>query len=186
MKSNEQPPVVFLVGFMGAGKSAVGQYLAEHYRWRFADLDRMIEEGQGRTIAQIFQNSGEAAFRKLETEALRRLLSQNLPSPPQIVALGGGAYAREDNARMIREAGGMVVFLDAPVEELLLRCRRDTKSHARPLLESESVFRRLYEERKPHYYRASLRIETAEKKIEEVACEVARHLREANILREES
>ena len=186
MTSNEQSPVVFLVGFMGAGKSAVGQYLAEHYRWRFADLDRMIEEHECRTIAQIFQNSGEAAFRKLETEALRRLLSQKLPSRPQIVALGGGAYAREENERMIREAGGMVVFLDAPVEELLLRCRCDMKPHPRPLLESETVFRRLYEERKPHYYRAGLRIDTAEKKIEEVARQVAHHLREANILREES
>ncbi len=186
MKSNEQPPVVFLVGFMGAGKSAVGQYLAEHHRRRFADLDRMIEEREGRAIVEIFQNSGEAAFRKLESEALRGLLGGKLPSPPEIVALGGGAYAREENARIIREAGGVVVFLDAPVEELLLRCRRDTQPHERPLLREESVFRRLYEERKPHYYRANFRVETTGKPVEEVAREVARVLGTANILWEES
>jgi shikimate kinase len=186
LKRNEQPPVVFLVGFMGAGKSTVGQYLAEHHQRRFADLDRMIEEREGRTIITIFQNSGEAAFRKLESEALRELLSGKLTAAPQIVALGGGAYAREENARMIREAGGIVVFLDAPVEELLLRCRRDTQPHERPLLENEGVFRRLYEERKPHYDRANLRVETAGKPIEEVARAVAHALRKANILREES
>jgi len=186
LKSNEQPPVVFLVGFMGAGKSAVGQSLAERHRRRFADLDRMIEEREGRTIIEIFQNSGEAAFRKLESEALRRLLRGELPLPPEIVALGGGAYAREENARMIREAGGMVVFLDAPVEELLLRCRRDTQPHERPLLQNESVFRRLYEERKPHYYRANLRVLTAGKPIEQVAGELAQALRKANIVWEES
>jgi len=186
LKSNEQPPVVFLVGFMGAGKSAVGQYLAERHQQRFADLDRMIEEREGRAIVEIFQNSGEAAFRKLESEALRRLLDGELPMAPQIVALGGGAYAREENARMIREAGGVVVFLDAPVDELLRRCRRDTQPHERPLLQNEGVFRRLYEERKPHYYRANLRVETAGKPIDQVAREVAREVRKANILWEES
>jgi shikimate kinase len=177
---------VFLVGFMGAGKSAVGQHLAERHRRRFADLDRMIEEREGRTIIEIFQNSGEDAFRKLESNALRGLLAGQLPSAPEIVALGGGAYVREENARTIREAGGIVVFLDAPVEELLLRCRRDTQPHERPLLRDESVFRRLYEERKPHYYRANLRVETAGKPIEQVASEVTHQLRKANILWEES
>jgi shikimate kinase len=178
--------MVFLVGFMGAGKSAVGQYLAEHHQRRFADLDRLIEEREGRTIIEIFQNSGEAAFRKLESEALGRLLTGEVPSPPEIVALGGGAYIREENARRIREAYGVVVFLDAPVEELLVRCRSDRQPHERPLLRDESVFRRLYEERKPHYYRANFRVETAGKPIGEVAREVARALRQENILWEES
>jgi len=186
LKSNEQPPVVFLVGFMGAGKSAVGQYLAQHCRQRFADLDRVIEEREGRTIAEIFQNSGEAAFRRLETETLRTLLSQDIPSPPQIVALGGGAYAREENVRMIREAGGVAIFLDAPVEELLLRCRREPNAHVRPNLQNESVFRRLCEERKPLYYRANFRVDTAGKPIEEVAHEVVSELGKAKILWEES
>ena len=102
------------------------------------------------------------------------------------VALGGGAYAREENVRMIREASAVAVFLDAPMEELLLRCRREPNAHVRPNLQNESVFRRLYEERKPLYYRANFRGDTAGKPIEEVAHEVVRELGKAKILWEES
>jgi len=178
--------VVFLVGFMGAGKSAVGQHLAHRKGWRFTDLDDVIEEHAGRTIAQIFKNSGEEAFRKLETQALGMLLGQRLASLPHIVALGGGAYAREENERMIREAGGVAVFLDAPAEELLRRCRAELQARVRPNLQNESVFRRLYEERKPHYSRANFHVETAGKQIEQIAIEVEQMLRKADILWEES
>lgn len=178
--------MIFLVGFMGAGKSAVGQYLAQHKGWPFTDLDRLIEKQEGRLIAAIFQNSGEAAFRKLETETLRKLLAQRPSSLPHIVALGGGAYAREENASMIRETGGIVAFLDAPVDELLQRCRAEQGTHERPLLQNETVFRRLYEERKPHYSRANVHIDTAGKPIEEVAREVGQWLKNANIVWEES
>lgn len=177
--------MVFLVGFMGAGKSAVGQYLAEHKAWRFTDLDRLIEKQERQTIAEIFQNSGEAAFRRLETEALRQLLSDPSSSLPHIVALGGGAYVRKENARMIREGGGIVVFLDAPIEELLRRCRAEHGAD-RPLLRDEGVFRRLYEERKPHYSQAHFQADTAGKAIADVAREVEQWLTRASIVREES
>jgi shikimate kinase len=163
----------------------VGQYLARHKGWRFTDLDRLIEEHQGRTIAAIFQKSGEAEFRKLETEHLQKLIAQPRARLPHIVALGGGAYAREENARMIRAAGGVVVFLDAPIEELLRRCRAEISGPVRPNLQNEKVFRRLYEERMPHYSRASFRIETLGRPIEEVALEIEQELRKASILWEE-
>jgi len=184
LKSNEQPPLVFLVGFMGAGKSAVGQYLALHKGWSFTDLDRLIEKQEGRIIAAIFQNSGEAAFRKLESEALRELLKAPPSSLPHIVALGGGAYAREENSRMIREAGGVVVFLDAPIEELLRRCRAE-RGAERPLLQDEAMFRRLYEERKPYYSRAQFHADTSGKAVPEVAREIEQWLKQANVVREE-
>ena len=177
--------MVFLVGFMGAGKSAVGQYLAQHKGWPFTDLDRLIEKQEGRIIAAIFQNSGEAAFRELESQALRQLLSGARSSLPHIVALGGGAYAREENSRMISEAGGVVVFLDAPIEELLRRCRAE-RGAERPLLQNEDVFRRLYEERKPYYSRARFHADTAGKTVAEVARDIAHWLRDANIVREDS
>ena len=176
--------MVFLVGFMGAGKSAVGEYLAEHKGWPFTDLDRLIEKQEGRIIAAIFQNSGEAAFRKLESEALRQLLKAPL-SLPHIVALGGGAYAQEENSRMIGEAGGVVVFLDAPIEELLRRCRAE-RGADRPLLQDEAVFRRLYEERKPYYSRAHFHANTSGKAVPEVAREIEQWLKQANVVREES
>jgi shikimate kinase len=186
LKNNDQPPAVFLIGFMGAGKSTVGQYLARHKGWRFTDLDRLIEEHEGRTIAAIFQKSGEAVFRKLETEHLQKLLGQPRSPLPHIVALGGGAYAREENARMIRAAGGVVIFLDAPMEELLRRCRAELNAHVRPNLQDEKIFRRLYEERMAHYARANVRIDTTDRQVEEVAREVEQWLRKANILWEES
>jgi shikimate kinase len=186
LKNNEQPHAVFLIGFMGAGKSTVGQHLARHKGWRFTDLDRLIEEQEGRTIAAIFQKSGEAVFRKLETEHLQRLLAEPRSPLPHIVALGGGAYAREENARMIRAAGGVVIFLDAPMEELLRRCRAELNAHVRPNLQDEKIFRRLYEERMAHYARANVRIDTMGRQVEEVAHEVEQWLRKANILWEES
>lgn len=171
---------------MGAGKSTVGQYLARHKGWPFTDLDRRIEDHEGRTIAAIFQKSGEAEFRRLESDHLQKLLAEPRSSVPHVVALGGGAYVREENARMIRAAGGVVIFLDAPIEELLRRCRADSAGHIRPNLQNEKVFRRLYEERMPHYSRASVRIETTGKPIEEVALAVEQWLRKAKILWEES
>ena len=177
--------MVFLVGFMGAGKSAVGQYLAQHRGWPFTDLDRLIEKQEGRKIAAIFQNSGEAAFRRLESQALRQLLNARPSSLPHIVALGGGAYAQEENSRMIGEAGGVVVFLDAPVDELLRRCRAE-RGAERPLLREEAVFRRLYEERKPYYSRAHFHADTSGKAVVEVAREIEQWMARANIIREES
>src|ERR1700742_4694212 len=83
--------VVFLVGFMGAGKSSVGLLLSRDLHWRFEDLDERIQSREGRSIEQIFHESGEAGFRKAEHAALRELLFE-FNSSPAVVALGGGAF----------------------------------------------------------------------------------------------
>jgi shikimate kinase len=161
---------VFLVGFMGAGKTSVGRALSRRLGSPFEDLDDRIQHREGKTIEQIFRDSGEAEFRRAETAALRELLGE-LRSSSRVVALGGGAFAQADNAVLIEGAEVRSVFLDAPVEELLRRCEQEPKE--RPLRQNPQQFRELYEKRRPSYMRAALRIETSGKDVDTVAAEVA-------------
>jgi shikimate kinase len=161
---------VFLVGFMGAGKTSVGRALSHRLGLSFDDLDDRIQHREGKTIEQIFRESGEGEFRRAETAALRELLGE-LGRSPRVVALGGGAFAQADNAALIEEAKVHSVFLDAPVEELLRRCEQEAKE--RPLRQNPKQFRELYERRRQDYLRAGLRIETNGKDVDAVAAEVA-------------
>jgi shikimate kinase len=161
---------VFLVGFMGAGKTSVGRALSRRLGLPFEDLDDRIQLREGKTIEQIFRESGEAEFRKAETTALRELLAE-LGSSRRVVALGGGAFVQPDNAALIEEAKVHSVFLDAPVEELLRRCVEEATE--RPLRQNPEQFRELYEKRRRSYMRAAVRIETDGKDVDTVAVEVA-------------
>ena len=162
-------PAVFLIGFMGAGKSSVGQALSRRLGWPFEDLDERIMARTGRTIEQIFGEAGEAGFRDLEHAALQEVVTE-LGASPRIVALGGGAFVQAENARLLERAGVEIVFLDAPVEELWRRCAEQQLE--RPLRRDEQQFRRLYQERRPHYGKAPWCIETSGKNVEAVAAEV--------------
>lgn len=161
---------VFLVGFMGAGKTSVGRVLSEHLGWPFEDLDDRIEAKAGCSIEAIFQHSGEAGFRRAETGALRELLA-GLGAEPKIVALGGGAMAQSENGRLLQQAGGTVVFLDAPAEELFRRCEEERRK--RPLRGDLAQFRELYEQRRPCYMTAARCIHTSGKDLDTIAREVA-------------
>ncbi len=162
---------VFLVGYMGAGKTSVGRYVAERLRWDFVDLDKEIEASTGRTVAEIFEQDGEAVFRRMESTALAALLGELATGRPTLVALGGGCFAQPANIGLLGEFGAPVIFLEAPAEELWKRTR--DAGTARPLRTDETVFRKRLEERTPHYERATHRVETAGKSISEVAAEVA-------------
>jgi shikimate kinase len=115
---------VFLIGFMGAGKTAVGGALAQKLGWNFIDLDERIEQQAKHTIAEIFETLGEPVFRRIENEQLSRLLERDL-TKSAVVALGGGAFAQPAIAEKLREAKVPVIFLDAP-----LRRRAATKASA--------------------------------------------------------
>jgi shikimate kinase len=161
---------VFLVGFMGAGKTTVGRALSRRLGLPFEDLDDRIQHREGKTIEQIFRESGEAEFRRVETAALRELLGE-LGSSRRVVALGGGAFVQPANAVLIEEAEVHSVFLDAPVNELMRRCVEEPKE--RPLRRDLKQFRELYEKRRLSYMRAAIRIETNGKDVDTVAAEVA-------------
>ena len=156
---------IFLVGFMGAGKTSVGRALSRKLRWRFEDLDDRIQAREGRTIPEIFRQSGEAGFRRSELAALRDLLA-DMESGPMVAALGGGAFVQEEVASLLEKAGSATVFLDAPTEELWRRCAQDVID--RPLRRREAEFRQLYEARRPRYLRARVRVDTEGRGIEQI------------------
>jgi shikimate kinase len=168
MSERQQP--VFLVGFMGAGKTSVGQDLARRLGWEFVDLDDRIAARAGRSIAEIFRDEGEAGFRRRETSALNELLAE---SPARtVVALGGGGFAQPGNRSLLR--GHRVVFLDAPAEQLFRRC--SDSDIARPLRQDLNQFRQLYEQRRGAYMEAGTRVDTQDKTVAQVAAEVAARL----------
>jgi len=164
---------IFLVGFMGAGKTSVGKVLGRRLGWPFEDLDDRIQARENRSVEQIFRESGETAFRQLETAALREILDE-LGSSPRVIALGGGAFVQPDNAALLQREDVASVFLDGPVEELFRRCNQQQVD--RPLRGSLEQFQQLHHTRLPLYRNAAFRIETGGNDIEAVACEVARIL----------
>ena len=171
----ERVPVrtVFLVGFMGAGKSSVGRSLSSRLGWGFEDLDDRVQAREGRSIGQIFRESGEAEFRHAEADALRELIGE-LESSPRVVGLGGGAFVQAENAALLAQTQAPIVFLDAPVDELFRRCQQEEVE--RPLRQDRERFHQLYEARRPRYMTGTLRVETAGKSVDAVAVEIARIL----------
>lgn len=148
-------PGIFLAGFMGCGKSTVGKLLSQKLAWKFVDLDDEIEREQGRAIAEIFEAEGEERFREIEAAALREQIQLIRCGRARVVALGGGAYAQERNREQL-SAGGVVIYLDAPVEKLWQRVAGETE---RPLARDEGAFRALHAQREPLYAQAHYRID---------------------------
>jgi len=158
------PSLVFLVGFMGSGKTTVGRALAAVMGWRFADLDQLIEAREGRSIREIFETRGEAEFRRIEHEAIAacREMSET------VIALGGGAFIADANRALI-SALGMSVWLDCPLEICLDRLGNDP---TRPLLRGKEEMRDLLSRRRSSYALADLIIQTANRPPEDVAVEI--------------
>ena len=161
---------VALVGFMGAGKTTVGQQLARRLSWQFADLDQLIESREGRTIPQIFQADGESRFRELE----HRVLEEALASPDSrffVLALGGGAFIVEKIRELLRQRKVPTVWLDAPAQELFRRCEQP--GVVRPLRHDSEQFAKLYEQRLSSYRQADLHVITKGKEISAIAEEIS-------------
>ena len=140
---------VFLVGFMGVGKTSIGRALARILDWDFVDLDETIEHAERRKIPQIFREDGEAHFRRLEARVLASLRGRLRA----VVACGGGTYAQPE-CRALIDGMGRAVWLMAPLGETLERCRGGP---ARPLLRDAAQAAALYQSRLPAYRAASLR-----------------------------
>ena len=151
--------VVALAGFMGSGKTTVGQQLARQLAWRFVDLDDRIEDAAGLKISEFFERHGEPSFRLLEAAQLRAALGRALElREPAVLALGGGTYAQPGAPEFLKAQAVPVIWLDSPVETLLARCMTMT---SRPLFRDESSFRALHAQRLPSYQLADHRVDSA-------------------------
>ncbi len=135
---------VYLVGFMGAGKSTVGRALAERLRVPFVDLDEAFEALSGLTIRRAFEERGETWFRERESELLRG--TEVLPGA--VVALGGGTFTFPEN-RAVVQRSGRSLFLDVPFA--VIAARLGAKAADRPLFRSVEEARALYEARLASY-----------------------------------
>ena len=151
----KRTPGLYIVGFMGSGKSTVGRALAKHLGWRFADLDEDIEAREQVPIAQIFDERGEEEFRRVENEALKRRISDIARGVPWVLAVGGGCYAQPRNLELMTNHG-LSLWLDAPLE--LIRSRVAHSTH-RPLARDPDKFEELYHARRTSYEKADYRIE---------------------------
>jgi shikimate kinase len=153
--TNHQPSTIFVVGFMASGKTSVGRALAALTARPFVDLDQVVEARAGCTIAELIAREGEAKFREVETECLRRAAGET----GAVVALGGGAFTREVNREVV-SASGVSVWIDAPFELCWRRITGDAT--VRPLAPNEEAARRRYDERRALYSLARVRVQISE------------------------
>lgn len=150
----KRTPGLFLVGFMGAGKSTVGRSLARHLGWRFADLDEDIASREQMSIPAIFEKRGEAEFRRVERAALQRRINDVSRGVPWVIAVGGGCFAQAENLDLMQNHG-VTIWLDAPLE--MLRSRVGGCA-SRPLARDPVLFELLFNERRPVYEKADFRV----------------------------
>jgi len=161
----ERPPRIVLVGFMGSGKTSGGRLLARRLGYRFEDMDRRIEERTGRSIAAIFREDGEEAFRRMEHEEAR-ILSE---LPERVVATGGGAFTRPETRALLAK-GALTVWLRCNLDTLLARIPADG---SRPLAGNRDIMRALLDERETSYRLADATVDASAGTPREVTNRVA-------------
>lgn len=159
---------IFLIGFMGAGKTQVGKNLAKRLKMKFIDIDREIEDNTGRTITEIFKEDKEKKFREYERKALKKIVNQN----NIVVATGGGIVLSLHNRRLMKKEG-VVIWLFASIDKILERTKSETH---RPLLEGFNKFDRIREllNKRKKYYKevADYIVNTDNKKVIEIASRI--------------
>ncbi|MEC1180088.1 shikimate kinase [Metasolibacillus meyeri] len=139
---------IYLVGFMGCGKSAIGRRLSFFLKMPYYDMDKEIVRQQGMTIPEIFDKYGEAYFRRLETEFLK-----NFRDEACIISTGGGVAINAENRKIMRRTG-LIFFLDATFEDIYMRIKNDKN---RPIVQSttKEQLQQLYLERRKFYREAA-------------------------------
>jgi shikimate kinase len=176
----QRKSLVFLAGFMGSGKSTIGPILANALGWDFIDIDKNIEQKTDQRIVDIFAAKGEQAFRALEQETLRDLLSRN----ECVVSLGGGTLTNDENFELIRK-NGVIVYLQLSPEKILERVRYKTdrpmlKNNVGNPLTGEELERRidnLLEQREQYYRKADIVISADSLKVGTTVDAIVKKLR---------
>ena len=165
---------LFLIGFMGAGKSSVSRGLGSLLGREVVEMDQRIAQSEGMTIPEIFAQKGEPYFRACETA----LLESFAQGQPRIVSCGGGVPLREENVAAMRESGTVVLLTASP--EVILERVKD--SEERPLLQGHKdvpYIAALMEQRRPKYEAAAdITVDTSRLNIEEVCRQVLRQVSE--------
>lgn len=147
---------IVIIGFMGCGKTTVGHEVARLLACRAVDLDSWIAEHERRSPTEIIQQDGEAAFRRVETQALGEVLREAPAGSAMVVAVGGGAWTMPENRQLIAEHEGFTVWLDASFEVCWRRIA--PRQETRPLARSRKQARALYRARRAVYELADARI----------------------------
>ena len=163
---------IYLVGFMGTGKSAVGRELASRLRRRFVDLDSLIEQRQDRKIAQIFAEEGEGYFRNLEKQALLEISKAG----GLVASCGGGIVLDRENIKIMKQSGVMICLSCRP--EVILDRTRGIKE--RPLLNVDNPaerIRELLKLRAPFYAEADYTIDTSDLPVSSLAGRLLEYVR---------
>jgi shikimate kinase len=168
---------IYLVGFMGAGKTTIGRELAARIEAPFFDLDELVTAAEGRSIKDIFGVQGEPYFRKRERDVLRS--TRHLESG--VIATGGGTFTFDENIQFI-QSEGLSVYLSAPYS--LLRQRVGDKAAERPLFRDDVAAHELYANRIRYYRMSDVTIEIREEEtpgeiVERLILELPRNVRES-------
>jgi len=157
---------VYLVGFMGAGKTTAGAALAKRLLFPFLDLDELVEHSEGMTIKEVFAEKGEPYFRKRE----RDILFSTHHLEDAVIATGGGTFTFEDNIQFIR-GEGLAVYLAAPFA--LLKNRIGVRAAERPMFRDELAAHDLYQQRLKYYKLSDITIDVRQ---DETTAEVAERI----------
>lgn len=159
---------IFLIGFMGCGKSTIARMISKKLGVAQVEMDELIEEEQGMSITEIFEKFGEEHFRDIETDLVHRLQEKD----GVVVSCGGGAVLREENRNMMKESG-VIVLLTAQPETILARVKNSTN---RPVLNGNmnvEYITALMERRKACYEDAAdITVTTDGKSVEEICEEI--------------
>ena len=154
---------IILIGFMGAGKTTVGRYIANHWAMNFADFDEEISKQEKMSINEIFAAHGEKYFRDMEKLTIQRFMGcENF-----VISTGGGIVKERENVQALRKIG-KVIYLKASIQTLFDRIK---DSGDRPLLKSPEPFKdfeHIFEERRKNYELADIIINTENKSVEDI------------------